>query len=108
MNGLPSTNQYLELNFKKFRNSLYFHDFSKPLIFQLIFHWFKRSGGRGQQKSSLGGPPLQSFSVDRGRARAIMVMILMMMMVMMMIMMMMMMMIMMMMRMMMLMMMIDD
>ena len=54
-----------------------------PLIFQnnQYFIGFKHPAGGPKQKSSLGGPPLQSFSVDRGRARAIMVMILMMMMI---------------------------
>ena len=55
---------------------MYFIDSSKPSI----CHWFKRSGRRGQlsggwaqQELSLDGPPLQSLSVDRGRAGAILI-----------------------------------
>jgi len=45
------------------------------LIFQNheYFIGFKRPAGGPKQKSSLGGPPLQSLSVDRGRAGAILI-----------------------------------
>ena len=55
---------------------MYFICFSKPSI----FHWFQMSGRRGQlsggwaqQELILDGPPLQSLSVDRGRAGAILI-----------------------------------
>ena len=51
----------------------------KTLCISCIFpkHWyfisFKNPAGGPKQKSTLGGPPLQSLSVDRGRAGAILI-----------------------------------
>ena len=45
------------------------------LIFQKYqyFNGFKSPAARAQQELSLDGPPLQSLSVDRGRAGAILI-----------------------------------
>ena len=73
MISLLSTIHYLLLNSKKLIKPHVFHRFFKTINISLVLTLRQARSEWAQQELSLDGPPLQSPSVDRGRAGAILI-----------------------------------